>query len=376
MVGHAFMGAAHTYGWRNAPRMFDLAREPELVALAGTSQARAEEAAGRLGWAGAVADWRELIERPDIDVIDICAPGDLHHPIAIAALQAGKHVLCEKPLANTGAQAAEMAEVAAEAARNGVFAMCGFTYRRQPAAALARKLIAEGRIGDIRHIRVRYLQDWLSDESAPYTWRMDAQRSGSGALGDLGAHAVDMAQWLVGERIDSVSARTQTFVPFRPLADGSGTVEVTVDDAAYLLAEFDSGLIGSFEVSRYALGRKNAFQVEINGTAGSLGWDFERNNELSLFAPRDGEPSGFSTVLVTSPDDPYISHWWPEGHTLGYGAGFVNQAADFATAIADNRQPEPSFAEAARVQLVLDAVASSQASRNWEPVHVQSGVMQ
>lgn len=375
MIGHAFMGAAHSYGWRNAPRMFELAREPEMTALAGTSQSRAAEAAQRLGWASAAADWRELVERPDIDVIDICTPGDLHHPIAIAALRAGKHVLCEKPLANTGQEAAEMAEVAEEAARHGVFAMCGFTYRRQPAVALARRLITEGRIGRIRHVRVRYLQDWLSDESAPYTWRMDAARSGSGALGDLGAHAVDMAQWLVGDRISAVSARTQTFVPFRPLPDGSGSGEVTVDDAAYVLAEFDGGLMGTFEVSRYALGRKNAFQLEINGTAGSIAWDFERNNELQVFAQADGDRAGFATVHATMPEHPYMANWWPEGHTLGYAEGFVNQAADFVAAITEGRQPEPSFSDAARVQRVLDAVTTSEGSRNWETISVPTGAM-
>jgi predicted dehydrogenase len=368
MVGHAFMGAAHSYGWRNAARVFDLGVEPEMAVIAGSDANRAAEAATRLGWADAVGDWRELIERPDIDIVDICAPGDLHRPIAIAALEAGKHVLCEKPLANTAEEAEEMAQVAATAATRGVFAMCGFTYRRQPAVALAHRAIAEGRIGQIRHIRVQYLQDWLSDPEAPYTWRLDAQRSGSGALGDLGAHAIDLAQWLTASRVTSLSARTQRFVPTRSLAGGAGRGEVTVDDAAYALAEFDSGLIGTFEVTRYALGRKNAFRVEINGTQGSLAWDFERNNELRVYTESDGELEGFSTVLATHPNHPYLADWWPDGHVLGFDAGFVNQAADFIRAIVAGRQPEPSFADAAQVQRVLDAVGASQTSRGWESV--------
>jgi predicted dehydrogenase len=368
MIGHAFMGAAHSYGWRNAARVFELPVEPEMAVIAGSDAARSAAAAARLGWAQSVADWRELIERPDVDIVDICAPGDLHFPIAIAALEAGKHVLCEKPLANTADEADEMARVAEAAARRGVFAMCGFTYRRQPAVALARRTIAEGRLGQIRHIRVQYLQDWLSDPDSPYTWRLDATRSGSGALGDLGAHAVDLAQWLTASRITTLSARTQRFVPTRPLPDGSGRGEVTVDDAAFALAEFDSGLIGTFEVTRYALGRKNAFRVEIDGTLGSLAWDFERNNELNLYTEDAGELAGFATVLATRPGHPYLADWWPDGHGLGFDAGFVNQAADFIRAIAAGRQPEPSFADAAQVQRVLDAVEASQASRGWEAV--------
>jgi predicted dehydrogenase len=370
MIGHAFMGAAHSYGWRNAARVFDLSHEPEMAVIAGSDPTRAAAAAERLGWAEAVGDWRELVERPDIDIVDICAPGDLHFPIAIAALEAGKHVLCEKPLANTADEADEMARVAAIAAERGVFAMCGFTYRRQPAVALAQRLIAEGRVGQLRHIRVQYLQDWLSDPEAPYTWRLDAARSGSGALGDLGAHAVDLAQWLTASRISSLTARTQRFVPTRPLPDG-GRGDVTVDDAAYAIAEFDSGLIGTFEVTRYALGRKNAFRVEVNGTRGSLAWDFERNNELRVYTDSDGELAGFSKVLATHPDHPYLSDWWPDGHVLGFDAGFVNQAADFIRAIVAGRQPEPSFADAAQVQRVLDAVGASQTSRDWETISTE-----
>jgi len=367
MIGHAFMGAAHSYGWRNAARVFDLPFEPELRVLAGTDLGRATDAARRLGWAEAADDWRDLVERSDVDVIDICTPGDLHRPIALAALRAGKHVLCEKPLANTAAEADEMVAAAAEAEARGIQAMCGFTYRRQPAVALAHRLIAEGRIGDIRHIRVRYLQDWLSDPEAPYTWRLDAARSGSGSLGDLGAHAVDLAQWLTGERITGVTARTRRFVPRRPLLDG-GTGEVTVDDAAHAIVEFRSGLLGTFEVTRYALGRKNAFAVEVNGSTGSLAWDFERNNELLHYRGDEGALSGFTTVLATHEEHPYVAAWWPEGHTLGYDAGFVNQAADFVRAIADGRRPEPSFADAAQVQRVLDAVETSEETRGWEAV--------
>ena len=249
MVGYAFMGAAHAQAWRNAPRFFDLPLKLELSAVAGRNADAVRAAADRLGFASSETDWRRLVERDDIDLIDICTPGDSHSEIAIAALQAGKHVLCEKPLANTVEEAEQMAAAARAAAEREIWAMCGFTYRRTPALALARRLVDAGRIGAIRQVRAQYLQDWLADPDAPMTWRLDKTRSGSGALGDLGAHLIDTAQWLTGQSITGVSAITETFVTSRPLSgersglgghgDAGADVprgEVTVDDAAMFTA--------------------------------------------------------------------------------------------------------------------------------------------
>ena len=281
MVGHAFMGAAHSHAWRTAPRFFDLPLTPELTVLAGRDQTRVTDAARRLGWASTETDWRALVERDDVDLVDICTPGDTHAEIAIAALNAGKHVLCEKPLANSVAEAEDMADAAAEAAARGVYAMCGYSYRRTPALALARYMVRDGRLGTIRQVRAQYLQDWLSDENAPLTWRMDKSKSGSGALGDIGAHSIDAAQFVTGQSITGVSAIMETFTSERPVGGdfvglgGSGAVgagaergPVTVDDAVVFSARFDGGPIGVFEASRVALGRKNAMRLEVNGSEG------------------------------------------------------------------------------------------------------------
>lgn len=383
MVGHAFMGAAHSHAWRTAPRFFDLPLRPELTAVAGTDAARTRAAAERYGWASSVTDWRELIDRDDIDLIDICSPGDTHLEIAVAALEAGKHVLCEKPLANTVADAETMAAAARRAAERGVFAMCGFSYRRTPALALAKRFVDEGRIGDIRHIRAQYLQDWLSDPTAPYTWRLDRERAGSGALGDIGAHSIDMAQWVTGARITGVSAVLETFVHRRPLGGefvglgGSGDVapdaemgEVTVDDAAMFTARFDGGQLGVFEATRFALGRRNAVRLEVNGTRGSIAFDFEESNVLEYYdGGDDADAHGFRRVIVTEPTHPYTGNWWPAGHGLGYEHNFTHQVVDLLTDIAAGRQPEPSFDDALGVQRVLDAVVRSAGNRStWEDV--------
>src|SRR3954468_11860840 len=239
MVGHAFMGNAHSQAWRVAPRFFDLPMRPEMSVLVGHDAGRAAEAATRLGWAESSADWREVVARDDVDLVDICTPGDTHREIAVAALAAGKHVLCEKPLANTVAEAEEMAAAADRARADGVRAMVGFTYRRVPAIALARRLVADGRIGDVRHVRAQYLQDWIADPEAPLTWRLDKSKAGSGALGDIGAHIVDLTQHITGERITEVSGQLETFVKERPIAAehsglagsaGEGRGPVTVDD--------------------------------------------------------------------------------------------------------------------------------------------------
>lgn len=377
MVGYSFMGRAHSHAWHTVARAFpDVPLKPELTAICGRDKTATEEAAGRLGWKSSETDWHALIERDDVGLIDISAPGDTHAPIAIAALKAGKHVLCEKPLANTLAEAESMAEVAADAyQKSGARAMVGFNYRRVPALALARRYVEDGRIGTLRHVRAVYLQDWLSDPESPMTWRMQAERAGSGALGDLGAHIVDIVRYLTGEEIVSVSALSATFVDERPFADG-GTGIVSVDDAVLFNAEMSGGGLASFEATRYATGHKNGLKVELNGSEGSLIFDLERLNELTVLSrtptpgitsgdsegvvpPGERYDSGFTTILVTEPEHPYLSAWWPAGHVLGWEHTFVHQARDLLTAIAEGTQPEPSFEDGLAVQRVLNAVQNS-----------------
>ncbi|MGW9400830.1 Gfo/Idh/MocA family protein [Streptomyces sp. NPDC055642] len=370
MVGYAFMGAAHSQGWRTAGHVFDLPLRPELAVICGRDADAVRAAADRHGWAEAETDWRALVEREDIDLVDICTPGDSHAEIALAALAAGKHVLCEKPLANTVAEAEAMARAAEEASGRGQLAMVGFNYRRVPATALARRMVAEGRIGTLRHVRVAYLQDWLVDPGFPLTWRLRREHAGSGSLGDLGAHIVDLAQYLAGEQLAGVSALTETFVRERPLpsapssglaaVSAAGTGQVTVDDAALFTGRFASGALAAFEATRYATGRKNALRIELNGERGSLAFDLERLNELEFHdGTEPGTHAGFRRILVTEPDHPYLEAWWPPGHGLGYEHTFVHQARDLVHAVAEGRAPEPSFADGLQVQRVLAAVEES-----------------
>ncbi|MFE1298926.1 Gfo/Idh/MocA family protein [Streptomyces sp. NPDC058731] len=383
MVGYAFMGAAHSQGWRTAGRVFDLPLTPVLSAICGRDAAAVRAAADRHGWAAAVTDWREMVERDDVDLVDICTPGDSHAEIALAALAAGKHVLCEKPLANTVAEAEAMVRAAEEAQARGLVAMVGFNYRRVPATALARRMVAEGRLGTLRHVRVSYLQDWLVDPAFPLTWRLRREQAGSGSLGDLGAHIVDLAQYLAGEHLAGVSALTETFVRERPLPagavqglsagpGGARTGTVTVDDAALFTGRFTSGALASFEATRYATGRKNALRIELNGERGSLAFDLERLNELWYHdGTEPGEHAGFRRILVTEPGHPYLEAWWPPGHGLGYEHTFVHQARDLVHAVAEGTRPEPSFADGLQVQRVLAAVEES-AEKNsvYTPVTV------
>jgi predicted dehydrogenase len=379
MIGAGFMGAAHSQGWRVAPRFFELPLRPEMTVLVGRDSDRTRTAAERWGWTESAADWREVIARDDIDVIDVVTPGDTHAEIAIAALEAGKHVLCEKPLANTVAEAEEMADAAQRAAARGVHAMVGFTYRRVPAAVFARDLVAAGRIGEVRQVRAEYLQDWLSDAEAPLTWRLQRDRAGSGALGDIGAHAVDLTEFITGQRVERVSGILETIVSERPLlAEGSGLSgsaasergAVTVDDLALFTGRLSSGALASFEATRFRLGRKNALRIEITGSTGSLSFDLERLNELDFYdATVPVEEQGFRRILVTEPGHPYVGNWWPTGHTLGYEHGFVHQAKDFVEAIAAGAQPRPSFDEGLHVQRVLGAVErSSNNDSSWTRV--------
>ncbi|WIM99537.1 Gfo/Idh/MocA family oxidoreductase [Actinoplanes oblitus] len=383
MVGYAFMGAAHSQAWRTVNHVYDLPAPVEMRVVSGRTEASVAAAAARLGWAGHTDDWRTLLTRDDVDLIDICTPGDTHAEIAIAALAAGKHVLCEKPLANSVAEARKMAAAAAAAQQSGVRAMCGFNYRRVPAVALMRQMIAEGRLGTIRHVRAHYLQDWIVDPSYPLVWRLRREVAGSGALGDLGAHLVDLTQYVTGRSITEVSALTSTFVKSRPLPSASAGLsatgsaeygEVTVDDAALFLARLGEGIVATYEATRFATGRKNGLRVEINGSLGTLVFDFERMNELQFYSRDIPETEqGFTRILVTEPSHPYLSAWWPPGHLIGYEHTFTHQAHDLIQAIAAGRDPAPSFRDALQVQLVLDAVSRSAETCTWtavEPVSV------
>ncbi|MGY2001625.1 Gfo/Idh/MocA family protein [Blastococcus sp. SYSU DS1024] len=379
LIGYAFMGAAHSHAWRTAPHFFDLPLRPELTVLAGRDAAKVAEAAGKLGWSSTETDWHRVVEREDVDLVDVCTPGNTHAEIAIAALEAGKHVLCEKPLANTVAEAEAMAEAAAKAATRGVRSMVGFTYRRVPAIGLARKLVAEGRLGQIRHVRAQYLQDWIADASAPMSWRLEKDKAGSGALGDIGAHVVDLTQYITGQTLTGVSATLETFVTERPLPTETGKLggvggsemgQVTVDDAAVFLGRFAGGALGVFEATRFALGRKNGIRIEINGSAGSLAFDFEDMNVLHFFdGTEPAETAGFRRIIVTEPEHPYVAAWWPAGHGLGYEHGFTHQVVDLVTAIGAGEDPAPSFADGLQVQRVLDAVERSAADRStWTEI--------
>jgi predicted dehydrogenase len=381
MIGYGFMGAAHSQGWRTAHRVFDLPAEPEMAVLVGRNAAAVDQAARKWGWAESATDWWKVVARDDIDVVDIVTPGDSHAEIAIAALEAGKHVLCEKPLANTVEEAEAMAAAAERAAARGTRAMVGFTYRRVPAVTFMRNLIAEGAVGTVNQVRASYRQDWLVDPDMPLAWRLQKEHAGSGALGDIGAHAIDLAQFVTGQNLAKVSGVVDTIVKERPLQGSgsglSGTAatgygEVTVDDIAIFTGRFESGALASFEASRFATGRKNALAIEVSGNKGALAFDLEDLNSVQFYdrtAPSDRQ--GFRKILVTEAEHPYVSAWWPAGHMLGYEHGFSHQVKDLVEGIVQGKDPHPTFADGLRVQRVLDAVERSAANDSaWAPVAV------
>ena len=369
MIGYGFMGAAHSVGWRQAPRVFSLPQAVEMAVVVGRNAEAVADAATRWGWQESATDWREVIARDDIDIVDIVTPGDSHAEIAIAALEAGKHVLCEKPLANTVAEAEAMADAAARAAARGIRSMVGFTYRRVPAVTLLRDLIAQGAVGRIAQVRAAYRQDWLVDPAMPLAWRLQKEHAGSGALGDIGAHIVDMTQFVTGLEVTAVSGVLDTIVKQRPLQGSgsglSGTAaagvgDVTVDDVAIFTGRLSTGALVSFEATRFATGRKNDLSIEVSGDKGALRFDLEDLNTLWFYdrtAP--GATQGFTRILVTEAQHPYVAAWWPAGHMLGYEHGFSHQVVDLVTAIAEGSDPHPSFAEGLSVQRVLAAVEES-----------------
>ena len=374
MIGYAFMGGAHSQAWATAPRAFDLPLVPAMRVLVGRNGAAASAAAERLGWQEVQTDWRAVLDRSDVDVLDICTPGDSHAEIAAAALEAGKHVLCEKPLANTLEQAVAMTDAADRARGVGVRAMVGFNYRRVPALALARQWIGEGRLGTIYQVRAAYRQDWAADPEAPLVWRLQRDYAGSGALGDIGSHIVDLAQFMLGESLVGVTAVEETFVRERPLSRGDGRGLVDVDDCAVFTGRFAGGALASFEATRFAVGRKNALQIEVNGADGSVAFDLEALNELQYYDGRgDSASAGFRRVLVTEPTHPYMSAWWPPGHIIGWEHTFTHQVADFVGAIAAGEDPRPSFADGLQVQRVLAAVSDSALNESrWTAVDARA----
>ena len=359
LIGYAFMGRAHSQAWRTVGAAFDVPPIARRVIVGRDEQAVAE-AARRLDWEEHTTDWREAITRDDVDIVDICTPGFLHAEIAIAALEAGKHVLCEKPLANDPAEAERMVEAARAARERGQVAALGHTYRRVPALAHARDLVAAGRLGQIRHIRASYLQDWLVDAEAGMTWRLRKETAGSGALGDIGSHAIDQIQYVTGQQVTAVRGRLATMVPERPGPDGPEPV--TVDDAAWATLELDGGAIASVEASRMATGAKNELALEVYGTRGALRFDLERLDELwFLDATAPVAEQGFARVLVTEPEHPYLEGWWPQGHILGWENAFTNQARDLLLAVR-SRDPaaySPDFEDGLALQRILEAVIAS-----------------
>ena len=359
LIGYAFMGRAHSQAWRTVGAAFDVPPIARRVIVGRDEQALAE-AARRLDWEEHATDWREAITRDDVDIVDICTPGFLHAEIAIAALEAGKHVLCEKPLANDPAEAERMVEAARAARERGQVAALGHTYRRVPALAHARDLVAAGRLGQIRQIRASYLQDWLVDAEAGMTWRLRKETAGSGALGDIGSHAIDQIQYVTGQQVTAVRGRLATMVPERPGPDGPEPV--TVDDAAWATLELDGGAIASVEASRMATGAKNELALEVYGTRGALRFDLERLDELwFLDATAPVAEQGFARVHVTEPEHPYLEGWWPQGHILGWENAFTNQARDLLLAVR-SRDPaaySPDFEDGLALQRILEAVIAS-----------------
>lgn len=356
------MGKAHSNAFRTAPTFFDLPCSPILHTVCGRDKAQLQHLARRFGWKHQEQEWKQIIENKEVDIVDVCTPNNLHAPVVLAAAEAGKHVLCEKPLARNEEEAWLMYEAAVKA---GVVNMTVFNYRFVPAIAMAKQLIDSGRIGEIRHFNAVYFQDWLTDPAFPLVWRHDALLSGSGAHGDMNAHIIDLARFLVGEFAE-VNGVQRTFISERPTADGKGHGRVSVDDATSFLALFQQGAMGSFTATRLAPGRKNFMRVEIFGSTGSLVFNLERMNELHYCEGAKGE--GFSTLLITEPTHPFMDAWWPPGHVIGWEHTFINLAVHFLKAVASGLPALPDFYDGFRCQQVLDAVVWSAENGTWKTI--------
>jgi predicted dehydrogenase len=372
MVGYKFMGKAHSHAFRDIPFFFDTDVVPVLQAIAGRDEQGVRQAAEKMGWASYETDWRRLIERDDIDVIDIVTPNNTHAEIAIAAAKAGKHIICEKPLALTFEQSLEMLEAVKKA---GVIHMICHNYRFAPAVQFAKKLIEQGRLGKIYHIRATFLQDWLMDPNFPLIWRLRKEVSGSGTHGDIGAHIIDLARFLVGE-FSEVVGMMETFIKERPLGDMDinlkGRVEdgkwgeVNVDDASAFLARFENGALGVFEATRFSRGNRAGNRFEINGERGSIRWDMENMNNLQVYL-EDDEPGlqGFRTINCTEVEHPYAGAYWPAGHIIGYEHTFINLLVEMMNGISKGYSPAPNFEDGVRNQAVLEAVEQSVRTGKW-----------
>jgi predicted dehydrogenase len=366
MLGYAFMGKAHSNAYKKIPYMiYPPPAVPRLIAIAGRNEDAVREAAKRYGYEGYYTDWRKMLEDDRIQLFDNGSPNDAHAEPCIQAAQAGKHILCEKPLGRTAKEAAAMLEAVTKA---GVTHMAGFNYRFVPAIRQARQLIESGQLGEIYHFRAMYLQEWITDPNFPLVWRLDKKVAGSGALGDLGAHIIDLARFLVGEP-RTVSAITKTFIKKRPTS-GGGMADVNIDDAFVALVEFENGAIGTLEASRFCPGRKNHEVVEINGSKGSIVFNLERLNELDVFwkgdAPR--ETQGFHNVLVSESYHPFWEHWWPHGHMIGWEHSFVHEIAHLLDAIVNHKPVAPygaTFEDGYKNAVICDAILASAESEKY-----------
>jgi predicted dehydrogenase len=374
LIGYAFMGKTHSNAYRQVDKFFDPDVKPVLRAICGRNEENVRRAADHFGFASYETDFRKLIERPDIDIIDVSSPGNEHLPMAIAASQAGKTVFCEKPLGNSLDEAKQMMN-AAESAK--VVNMVCFNYRRTPAIALAKRMIDEGALGRIYHFRARYLQDWIADPEFPLVWRLKKEIAGSGTLGDIGAHIIDLSHFLIGN-LTELCGTTETFVKQRPLqAASTGTEgltakasqemgDVTVDDATAFIGRFGNGALGVFEATRFAPGRRNFNTFEINGSKGSIAFNFERMNELEYFNADDPtDRQGFRTINVNENDQPYSGVYWPPGHIIGYEHTFINTVYDLLQGHAKGESPHPNFRQGAQVNAALDAVVEASEQRSW-----------
>ncbi len=371
MFGYAFMGKAHTNAYKTLPyMMYPPPAVPKLVAVAGRNEPGVQEAALRYGYHKYYTDWRKMLEDPDVQLFDNGGPNDMHAEPTIAAAEAGKHIICEKPMARSREEAKSMLDAVTRA---GVKHMIGFNYRFVPAIRQAYDLIQSGALGEIYHFRAVYLQEWITDPNFPMIWRLDKKLAGSGALGDLGAHIIDLARFLVGEP-KSVMAVTKTFIKERPLADGSGMGKVDVDDAFEAIVEFENGAVGTLEASRFCPGRKNYEVFEINGSKGSVRFNLERFNELEVFW-KDGprETQGFTSVLVTESYHPFWSNWWPHGHIIGWEHTFVHEIAHLLDAIVNDKDIAPlgaTFEDGYRNAVICDAILeAASAGRRVEIVY-------
>lgn len=376
LIGYKFMGKAHSHAYKDVSLFFDLESVPVMKVICGRHDVPLSIAQEKFGWQERTTDWKKIINRDDIDLIDITTPPDQHKNIAVAAAKAGKFIFCEKPLAHSLKDAYQILE---EVEKNNVQHAVCFNYRKLPAVGLAKKLIEDGKIGKIYHVRAVYLQDWILDPEFPLVWRLQKKIAGSGAHGDLNAHLIDMTRYLVGEFAEVVGV-SETFIKERPMLVekddlNTGLVvteksekkgRVTVDDATIFLARFTNGAIGSFEATRFAPGRKNGQRWEINGSKGSIVFSLERLNELEYYSVDDPAcVQGFRTIIATDASHPYAANWWPAGHIIGYGDSFVNMVADIMNVFGTKKLPTPNFIDGVKCQEILDAVENSIKQGKW-----------